>query len=455
MGCGCSTNKTGASYTSEPSAAAANYASEPATPASDAFATLFGDKLKTKSGEVSTTKALAGKSAVGIYFSAHWCPPCRNFTPELAKVYKNALSAKGLEIVFVSSDRTEQDFNSYYKEMPWLALPFAASDLKQKLNKKFKVQGIPTLVILDAEANTITLDGRSKVSTDPKGNQFPWTPKPFAEALGQTFCRGDAVLGKEAIAGKTLGIYFSAHWCPPCRSFTPILADNYKAYKERGLPFEIVFSTADRDETSFNSYRAEMAAAGGDWLAIPWKDSDRRQALDSLFGVSGIPCLVIVDENGRVINSNARGAIAKDTVGDNFPWAPPSVGDLAQPEGIQDTPSICVLMEGASSELQVAVAAELSKIADRYVAKGKESGEDPKYLFFSATSAEGPVTKIRAMCGIPADEAVKATMVLLDIDDNGAFYRSDQQEITSTSIQAFIEAYEAKTVQRQQLSPAQ
>merc|ERR1712110_541325 len=118
--------------------------------------------------------------------------------------------------------------------MPWLTVPFSRRDVKEALSKQFKVQGIPTLVILDREGNVITTDGRSKVLSDPKGDAFPWVPKSFSEAIGNSFRKGDAVVGKEAIAGKTLGIYFSAHWCPPCRGFTPTLAKHYKAYKEKG-----------------------------------------------------------------------------------------------------------------------------------------------------------------------------------------------------------------------------
>ena len=33
--------------------------------------------------------------------------------------------------------------------MPWLALPYADREKKGALSKKFKVSGIPTLVILD------------------------------------------------------------------------------------------------------------------------------------------------------------------------------------------------------------------------------------------------------------------------------------------------------------------
>ena len=47
---------------------------------------FFGDELKSKSGAVKTAEALADK-VVAIYFSAHWCPPCRGFTPKLAEIY--------------------------------------------------------------------------------------------------------------------------------------------------------------------------------------------------------------------------------------------------------------------------------------------------------------------------------------------------------------------------------
>ena len=58
-----------------------------------------------------------------VYFSAHWCPPCRGFTPKLAEWYVSMKAKRDdFEVVFVSSDRDEGSFNEYYHEMPWLAL---------------------------------------------------------------------------------------------------------------------------------------------------------------------------------------------------------------------------------------------------------------------------------------------------------------------------------------------
>jgi len=70
---------------------------------------LFGDVLLTKGGEKATSEVLQGK-VIGIYFSAHWCPPCRGFTPKLAEAYSKDLQGKGLEIVFVSADEEEKVF---------------------------------------------------------------------------------------------------------------------------------------------------------------------------------------------------------------------------------------------------------------------------------------------------------------------------------------------------------
>ena len=38
--------------------------------------------------QVNATEALAGKQLVCFYFSAHWCPPCRQFTPILKDFYE-------------------------------------------------------------------------------------------------------------------------------------------------------------------------------------------------------------------------------------------------------------------------------------------------------------------------------------------------------------------------------
>ena len=57
-------------------------------------------------------------------------------------------------------------------------------DVIKKLQGKFNIAGIPTLIILDKEGNVITSKGREAVSKDPNGNKFPWSPTPFWDLLG-------------------------------------------------------------------------------------------------------------------------------------------------------------------------------------------------------------------------------------------------------------------------------
>lgn len=108
------------------------------------------DEVCNGKEKVNLQSALRGKEVLGLYFSAHWCPPCRGFTPNLVAAY-NDLKAdnKPFEIIFCSSDSDDTSFQNYYDEMPWLALPFSEKDVKTSLSKKYGCKGIPYLVLLD------------------------------------------------------------------------------------------------------------------------------------------------------------------------------------------------------------------------------------------------------------------------------------------------------------------
>merc|ERR1719158_306224 len=146
----------------------------------EALIDMLGKSLLVKDGDafktVDAAEHLDDIDAVGIYFSAHWCPPCRGFTPKLAESYKKMKAAgKKFEIVFASSDRDQAAFDEYFAEMPGAAVPYSDRDTKNSLSKKFKVRGIPSFVIVDAlTGETITDGGRAAISEDPEGENFPW-----------------------------------------------------------------------------------------------------------------------------------------------------------------------------------------------------------------------------------------------------------------------------------------
>jgi len=100
---------------------------------------------------------------LGFYFSAHWCPPCREFTPKLANFYKNVnKDQKLLEIIFISKDGDEEFFNDYFGEMPWTAFPFE-HDMISVTNQAYPHKGIPYLVITKG-GKVVSNNARSEVT---------------------------------------------------------------------------------------------------------------------------------------------------------------------------------------------------------------------------------------------------------------------------------------------------
>lgn len=127
-----------------------------------------------KGNSTIDTSEVKAKSLVGFYFSAHWCPPCRSFTPILAQSYKEwAKEGKSIEIVFVSSDKSDDQMKSYFADMPWAAVPFD-SDVKIQLKQKFSVSGIPKLVIVDANGKVLDDQARNTVTSNKAGAIDSW-----------------------------------------------------------------------------------------------------------------------------------------------------------------------------------------------------------------------------------------------------------------------------------------
>jgi len=133
----------------------------------------------TKDGLKDTKEVLAGKRSVGLYFSAHWCPPCRQFTPVLAKFYDDlkAVDPDALEIIFVSSDQDDESFAEYYGEQPWTSIEFG-DDAQDTLGQAFGVRGIPSFQICSAATGAVVdADGRGAVMSnkeDPKAATAKW-----------------------------------------------------------------------------------------------------------------------------------------------------------------------------------------------------------------------------------------------------------------------------------------
>lgn len=92
-------------------------------------------------------------------------------------------AGKPFEVVFVSGDNSEEEFEDCFKTMPWLAIPFGDSRIEY-LNSRFEVEGIPSLVLVDDKGEALRKDLRSIVTSDPNGDEFPWPRKTLNTLAG-------------------------------------------------------------------------------------------------------------------------------------------------------------------------------------------------------------------------------------------------------------------------------
>ena len=90
---------------------------------------------------------------------------------------------------------------------------------------------------------------------------------------------------KPATSPKYVAIYYSAHWCPPCRAFTPKLVEWYNGFKAKHENFELVFASSDKSEEAQIDYMKEAS--------MPWPAMKAK-------GVSKIVCMAV--DNPYAIN---------------------------------------------------------------------------------------------------------------------------------------------------------
>ena len=70
--------------------------------------------------------------------------------------------------------------------------------------------------------------------------------------------------------------------------------------------FEVIFMSCDQKQTAFDLYFSEMP-----WLALPFKDP-RIQLIAQEIGVKGVPHLLAVNLEGKILNINAVLLVIED-----------------------------------------------------------------------------------------------------------------------------------------------
>ena len=128
------------------------------------------------------------------YFGALWCGPCRRFSPELVQAYRRLKAAAPdyFELVFVSSDRDEDEQRKYVAEvgMPWPVIKYSSLGRVPPI-ERWAANGIPNLVAVTRTGELIFHSYRGAEYLGPQS-----VLKEFTELLNSA--RGDSDAVKRA-----------------------------------------------------------------------------------------------------------------------------------------------------------------------------------------------------------------------------------------------------------------
>lgn len=209
-----------------------------------------------------------------VYFSAHWCGPCRRFTPRLIDAYRDLKAGPDgdrFELIFISHDESALDQSKYVKEtgMPWPFVRFKSLDSVESL-ERWEGNGIPCLVVVSADGHAIF--------HSYQGNEYlgPSDPlKRFTAMLG--FLRSE--VGSAAPKVHRLAVYVHVRKqkedCGPRRyrvigdgrSFASSGLDSVAVVVEVGADGCVASARVDAGVGDFAAVRLRTEASS--WLFLP------------------------------------------------------------------------------------------------------------------------------------------------------------------------------------------
>ena len=371
--------------------------------------------------------------------SAHWCGPCRQFTPKFAELYNKIKAEKNIEVVWSSKDHDQAGFDEYFQIMPWLAIPFSEATLRSNLESIYDVHGIPTVIMLDPQGNVINTNAKSMIEATP--DAFPWKEPSIYEICAGSLTGKEGPVDAESLKGKVLGFYYSAHWCGPCRQFTPILKKNYNLLKQQGQNFEIVFCSGDRVEKEYNEYYESMP-----WLTLGFK-SDAVEKISLKYHVDGYPTLLLFDAYGNLMTAEGRSVLSDANAVESFPWVPKPVYNLnTEPDGINN--GACLILLADSDAISPEDKAKYIEVMTQAGSISLEKGEYNKLAYFYADVNGDVSAQIRGF--IKLEDA--PMFVIVDLPDNGGYYLPASQEISVENIRKFVTSFFQKKIERLQMT---
>ncbi|MDR1959563.1 MAG: TlpA family protein disulfide reductase [Planctomycetaceae bacterium] len=133
------------------------------------------------------------------------------------------------------------------------------------------------------------------------------------ELYGKTL--DDKVFDWGDLRGKYVLVNFTASWCGPCKREIPFILEAYEKYHDKG--FEVISVYVwDKLEESKKSVEQEKLP----WIILSEELTEKADLpkQGTAYGIQGVPTVLLIDKDGKIIASNIRGKKIDETLSKLF-----------------------------------------------------------------------------------------------------------------------------------------
>ncbi|MDR1290976.1 MAG: TlpA family protein disulfide reductase, partial [Planctomycetaceae bacterium] len=133
------------------------------------------------------------------------------------------------------------------------------------------------------------------------------------EIYGKTL--DDKDFNWEALRGKHVLVKFTASWCGPCKGEIPGMLSAYKKYHEQGLEIVSIYVWDKLDATKKIVEEEHLP-----WVILSEELTEKAEqpSQSKKFAITGVPTMFLVDGEGKVIFTDARGEKLKKKLEEVF-----------------------------------------------------------------------------------------------------------------------------------------